>query len=332
MEHGAGYGSVEYEVWRELHGHRSGHGGVVRLSGYRIKLHDDPARPCTIVGPRGKALSVSKTNAFTISDGINRPITYSATHLILASAFPHVPPNDSVVHINGDHKDNRAANLRWGTRSEGARVGQGVGVARSHARGGRNGVAIAILDDNGEVLYQARSVDAMAAHVIEHMDADAPKPQVKTVASKIRRAFDNPSQRPYGKHCVRLGQEDLEGEEWRDIPRRFYPDQPDRTFQASNLGRIRGAYGNIVHQGVVRNSPKYKTANVGNTTRRVHRMIWEAFNGEVPEGMILLHDDYAPLNADGSYRNHLCDLRLGDHTENMYDFHDHRSSKQPRLE
>jgi hypothetical protein len=328
MEHGGGYGVVEYDAWRDLYGHRSGHEGVIRLPGYMIKLHDDPACPCTIVGRYGKDIHASPRNAYVISNGVSRPKSYSATHLILASAFPDVPPNDSVIHINGDHTDNRAANLRWATRSEGARVGQRVAVARSNAHGGRNGVAIALLNDDGEVIHQTRSVDGMATYLLENWVADTPKPQLKTVASKIRRAFDSPSQRPYGKHFVRLGQSDLEGEEWRDIPRHFYPDQPDKTYQASSLGRIRGAQGNIVHQCVVRNSPKYKVASVGGTTRRVHRLIWEAFNGEVPDGMFLLHDDSVPLNPDGTYRNYLRDLRLGDQTENMLECH---ASKRPRL-
>jgi hypothetical protein len=45
-----------------------------------------------------------------------------AVHRMVAEAFlsPRPSPEHEIRHLNGDRKDNRARNLKWGTRSENA--------------------------------------------------------------------------------------------------------------------------------------------------------------------------------------------------------------------
>ena len=61
----------------------------------------------------------------------------------------------------------------------------------------------------------------------------------------------------------------------------------------------------------------YLTVRVDNKRLRkfVHRVVWEAFNGEVPEGFELDH-----INADRA-DNRLDNLRLVTHSENMKNPH-----------
>jgi hypothetical protein len=93
--------------------------------------------------------------------------------------------------------------------------------------------------------------------------------------------------------------------------------------EVSNYARIKRRDKDIVYGHVVRGK-KYRQATVKfeidglpHVSRKyyVHQIVWTAFNGVVPEDKIILHDDTVPL-VDGTYRNWLCDLRLGTRTEN----------------
>ena len=78
-------------------------------------------------------------------------------------------------------------------------------------------------------------------------------------------------------------------EEWRDIPR-F-----NGWYQASNLGRIRSLF----YNGGRRKTPKilklrkrkdgYLDINIMHVKKLVHVLVWEAFNGPVPDGYEINH-------------------------------------------
>lgn len=64
------------------------------------------------------------------------------------------------------------------------------------------------------------------------------------------------------------------------------------------------------------------------TCRQLHRLMWEAFNGPIPEGLCVLHGP-----ALGDERHYLSNLSLGTHAQNMgedrlRDGTDNRGSKQ----
>ena len=91
----------------------------------------------------------------------------------------------------------------------------------------------------------------------------------------------------------------MEKEIWKDIP------GFEGLYQASNQGRIRsldrevrGKYGNIaVKKGKILSLAKASNGylvvtlwkDLKKTVKRVHRLVYEAFNGPIPEGMQINH-------------------------------------------
>ena len=94
----------------------------------------------------------------------------------------------------------------------------------------------------------------------------------------------------------------FENEIWKDIP------NYEGLYQASNMGRIKSFYGlkekilkpKISHNGY------YRVALFKNSIRKfyqVHRLVYEAFNGQIPEGLQVNHineikTDNSPSNLN----------------------------------
>lgn len=101
-------------------------------------------------------------------------------------------------------------------------------------------------------------------------------------------------------------------------------------YEFSNLGRIKTKKGYITRGRNQLNS-KYRTflckLDTDSTTinHMVHVLVWRAFNGEVPEGMIVMHNDNREtLDEEGYERNWLIDLSVGTQGENVQSYHDNR--------
>lgn len=68
----------------------------------------------------------------------------------------------------------------------------------------------------------------------------------------------------------------------------------------------------------------------------VHQLVWCAFQNEIPPSFInpreidaskpkvIAHDETAPENPDGTYRNWFCDLRCDTQTNNLLEMHESR--------
>ena len=80
----------------------------------------------------------------------------------------------------------------------------------------------------------------------------------------------------------------FDNEIWKDIP------NYEGIYQASNMGRVKSFYGlkekilkpKISHNGY------YRVALYKNSTQKwyqMHRLVWEAFNGQMPEGLQVNH-------------------------------------------
>lgn len=90
-------------------------------------------------------------------------------------------------------------------------------------------------------------------------------------------------------------------------------------FKVSDTGEVFGVRGKrrpsinkkgyrniIIYCGGGRHTTKRKSMSI-------HRMVWEAFNGAIPEGLVIRHRDNNPAN------NHLSNLAIGTHQDNNDD-------------
>lgn len=86
-------------------------------------------------------------------------------------------------------------------------------------------------------------------------------------------------------------------ENWRDIP------GYEGRYKASNLGRIKSLGNDKLRKEKIlkgTHSGDYKKVALFNDGKRrffwVHRLVWEAFNGKIQEGMVINHKDENPAN------------------------------------
>jgi hypothetical protein len=120
-----------------------------------------------------------------------------------------------------------------------------------------------------------------------------------------------------------------EYEEWRDIPGYV------GLYQASSHGRVRSVArllqssideGLRIHKtllkpgtnkqgrlGVILSKPVWLSETPGIKRYQVHRLVYAAFHGEIPEGAHVLHKDGNHLD------NAITNLYLGNHLQNMRD-------------
>lgn len=102
----------------------------------------------------------------------------------------------------------------------------------------------------------------------------------------------------------------MENEIWKDIP------GYEGLYQASNLGRIRSLKYDKVRIMKPQRSGKgyYKVILCLNSVfshARIHRLVWSAFNGPIPEGLEINHKDEDKAN------NALLNLELVTRKENV---------------
>jgi len=322
------YGKVEYDIWKPLYFHKMNKKTQEHEFGehpnYEIMFKDDKNEPF-IVRNKSRQKNIAYHNGyFTLANNcVNK--TYSIIHIAVASAFPHINPEDTVDHINDDPFDNRITNLMWMNRSENSRKGQKKSVKISNNNGGRQGKYVIIkkpdnIDKNNRdksiTIGLFRSIDKCAKFIIDNVIQKDNKPQIKTISSKIRRAISNPHLKAYGYYYDAF-EIKINNEEWKE-----HPDCPE--YQVSTHGRFRNSYGIISQQCKMRNGSFYKTVGFQNSHKYIHKLVWETWVGPVPEGMDIMHDDTAPKNEDGTHRNWLCDLSIGTRKENMISFHKHK--------
>ena len=113
-----------------------------------------------------------------------------------------------------------------------------------------------------------------------------------------------------------------------EIWKKLVLDGKEMKYQISNRGRIKNSNG-ITYGSLLRGKKyRYTSLSFGKDGSAVkyylHHLVWIAFNGPIESGKIILHDDFAPLHPDGTYRNWLEDLRIGTHSENNDDINFHK--------
>lgn len=224
------------------------------------------------------------------------------THVMLASAFPNISPQKTVDHIDNNPKNNHIFNLQWMSWADNAR--KSIEVTALSEKVGK----LVLMKHESVIVGQFKSIEAAGRYIA----ADLTNQGIKcghptTIASKIREVTKGRRKKAYGF-------------EWEEsIHMDIYPDEiwkplPQTNLRISNFGRVQGVYGDI-HIGHKLRELKSRMMTVSLTNgtvkkMHVHQAVWIAFNGEIPEDMVVAQDPTAPLHADGGYRNWLVDLRL----------------------
>jgi hypothetical protein len=328
------YGVIELNKWFPLyvHNNKFNDGKNTKFENYKIKFLDDD-KGCQISGPLSN--DIVDNNSGCVCIRLNsRNDYFSRIHCMLASAFPNVKPEYTVDHISEVHTNNRLSNLQWMTLSDNSRKGQAATVEKTNQNGGRNGKWVKMyrrFNDKDDVeIGLFRSIDNAAKTIIRNWDKFKAKetddePHVKTVSSKIRRSFGENNQFPYECCFEEVSYPDLEGEIWKTVPHYLYPDQDEGIYEASSRSRFRGPCG-LQNPRRGRNS-KYTQVSISGKGHHIHRVIYQTFKGKIPENYDVTHDDTAPLDSEGYYRNWLEDLGIAIRSDNMKEHHENKGTK-----
>ena len=324
------YGTFEYNVWKPLYYHRrnkkTGIHEFNKNENYEIIFIDNKESPFIIRNKHTKYYINKCREKYTLAYG-EQNTTYSETHIAVASAFPHILPKETIDHIDDDPTNNHITNLMWMDRSENSRKGQKKAVKNSNSTGGRRGKFILMRKpdiqdkknrEKSVIIGSFRSIEKTAQFIIKNVIQKDNKPQQKTISSKIRRAILRPELTAYGYYYDSF-EIKIDSEEWKS-----HPQCPE--YEVSTHGRFRNSHGIISYQKRIRNGAKYSLVGFGTSNKYIHKLVWETWVGEIPDGMDIMHDDNAPLCEDGTYRNWLCDLSIGIRSENMKSFHNHKIS------
>lgn len=324
------YGNFEYNLWKPVYFHKTNKNSKKHEFGkhpnYEIMFIDNKESPFIIRHKKTKNyINVCRNRYILANNKINK--TYTDIHIAVASAFPHILPKETVDHIDDDPTNNHITNLMWMDRSENSRKGQKKAVKNSNSNGGRRGKFILMRKpdiqdkknrEKSVIIGSFRSIEKTAQFIIENVIQKDNKPQQKTISSKIRRAILRPELTAYGYYYDSF-EIKIDSEEWKS-----HPQCPE--YEVSTHGRFRNSHGIISYQKRIRNGAKYSLVGFGTSNKYIHKLVWETWVGEIPDGMDIMHDDNAPLCEDGTYRNWLCDLSIGTRSENVKSFHNHKIS------
>jgi hypothetical protein len=110
-------------------------------------------------------------------------------------------------------------------------------------------------------------------------------PTEKQMEEVCRRNINNPSQLAYGLKVIETPPAAIEGEIWKPVPPWYYPNTGGSTrHEVSNKGRMRQIGGNFNFPHKMPEKSKYRNAGpVKASGRYLHRVIYEAFHGRIPE-------------------------------------------------
>jgi hypothetical protein len=328
--HPDGYGPLPV-VGQRYPLHATWKGQVKKIPCYdAVFLAEDPY--FQVIGASGKTLTTKGNTGYTVkipdSQGF---FTVPYKHAVMHSAFPLYRPaaeETHVVLIDPD-KPLSVENMRWVTRSESAKLGQKKSVQSKNEKGA-NGISIQGVEKaTGETYgpfkstYEAASFVYCHKHSKEEWDALSDQERTKfkkARGSKIEEVVKGKRPSDWGFVWTSLDG-NLEGEEWAAVPDWYYSETGGSTrHEVSNKGRVRKNSTQYVMHPSKNGKQKYRKAPIPGDPL-LHRVIYEAFHGRIPEDQEVCHDESLPLDKDGCHRNWLEDLTLGTRGENMCQFH-----------
>lgn len=321
------YGIIKSNTWMPLH-YKNDNDEIIKTDNYLIKFYDDIEHPFDIINIQKD--EVIRTFNAMITFSHNDIQKKMLTHVLLSSAFPKEVPNETVDHINDNPDDNRISNLRWLSQTDNSKKGQKKSAESKIKNGGAKGRKVIMCNSEMIELKDFINIRVAAEYLIDNDNRITGT--VKTVETKIRRAIKD-NIRAYDYYWTEPDEKQIEGEIWKDIPDFYNIEKYNgNTYQISSFGRVRSKHKLLLNPVQNRDNPKYTTVSLAidkNNAKRyyIHRLVWETFNGQIPEGFEVLHNDHAPLLENGSYRNWLVDLSLGTRKQNMQDYYDAKHSK-----
>jgi hypothetical protein len=267
---------------------------------------------CRIRKRVNKRISISKNEKIKFTDGI---ITKGLrTHRVcLASFFPNkIPKNISeydVDHIDGNHLNQNLNNLQWILKSEHTKKTWRQTAhkrKRSHLSRGKK-VKIIEIKRNGckNLIGKVFNSSALASDVCN------------VASNTIRQS---------AKLGCWAGEYKFKFVDEKKITNEIFVDFG--RYKVSNKGRYITTTG-VISKGSKHNG-KYRRASITNYdgTKKfvyMHRLVWIAFNGEIPDNMVVMHDDTIDTLDDEGYElNWLEHLSLGTKQENAQSYHDNK--------
>jgi hypothetical protein len=237
-------------------------------------------------------------------------VTY---RVCLASFYPNKIPKDinnyDVDHIDGNHKNNVLSNLQWLTKNEHSKktMKQTHGKRKSTKyKRGKMVMIVSVKDEPiiGPSMVGRTFYSQYCAEKKLNLTKD-------TISNCIKKGYW-------------LGIYKFEYITQQLLPGEIFKKWND--YHVSNRGRYKNKNGKITNG---KKHGKYRKANltVDGVYKGyyIHIIMWEAFNGPIPEGLVVMHNDtYKTLDDEGCERNWLEDCSLGTLSENTQSYHDNR--------
>jgi len=299
---------------------------LISYDNYRIIFLDNAEFPCKIINvtrnthicPNGnsdKSICLSKDK---------HPRTFKLVHVMLASAFPDIQPEYTVDHIDNNHLNDHITNLQWMKLSENSYKGNEK--SRKVPRHGKATILSRPHDANYEPILFISSEAAAKFAAQELFETTGRKVSDKKFAGYFKDIRKGARKIIHGYFVDEIVPPVIEKEEWKRVP------FGNTETKISDFGRIMNHYGGIT-EGCLNRSKKYRSTTVRDTStgapidkhEYVHRLVWQAFVGPIPEGMDVKHVVVEVVN--GGFLNYLKYLDVGDRSSNMFEHFEDRLEK-----
>jgi hypothetical protein len=322
------YGEVVFGKWIQA---RVPNGNTTRpLATYEGMFTNDAEFPFVLRSKRGDTWRLVRfspsSTCFQLSVRNETKVHCNLTHMMLATAFPNAPPNETVDHRNNNHLDNSLFNLEWMTRSANS------SKAHEAVTNVRNGHIIDVISNTGDTLMSFPSICAAARFVVDNIrNRQGLELTIDTVDSKIRMVVNGSRKTAYGyRWKISEDANAIRDEEWRDLRVKELDDGNAVIMTVSNKGRFKNRFGTVSRGTKLRDSNYhcFRSTYIDEEGVRkcvrlyAHVAVYLAFNGTIGANQVVRHGNDAPKLADGSYRNWAEDLTIGSRTDNVNDHND----------
>lgn len=338
------YGKVMLNEWYNVKTHKhSNTGDVVEdYTGlYKIKFTNNPDIPCIIknvlTSKIMKIQNINNDKVLSMKFTKNRKNTeYSLTHIMLMSAFPDKPYLKYVNTIDLD-KGPLIDNIKWSNSLSVPKANRGVSktdntsahasastVSVNENTNGGSNLDKYVKDNNhsnGHSLKLYHTVNgvehfigvfpsAESAGQYVHDECMKTDKDFNTKVATISRSFCKINKyKIYTCTFIKDNESQFPNEIWKPLTN-YSP-----KLEISNYGRIKTSHGSIVigtKNGSSSHRRYYLKPNnsVNKTWKTVHELVWEAFNGEIPDNMRVIFTKFAQKDDEGMYKNRLSDMKL----------------------